>query len=96
MDEYDGRQFFGIDLHRQRSVMVRESASGEQLSAVRIVNDPVALQLELEQAGVDPGVVLEATYGGHPKASVMTHSWWLNALAAFDGLRLRLKGSDML
>ena len=38
MDEYDGRQFVGIDLHRQRSVIERQSESGEQLSAVRIVN----------------------------------------------------------
>ena len=51
MDEYDGRQFVGIDLHRQRSVIVRQSESGEQLSAVRIVNDPVALEQQLEQAG---------------------------------------------
>ena len=43
MNEYDGKQFVGIDLHRQRSVIVRQSESGEQLSAVRIVNDPVAL-----------------------------------------------------
>ena len=63
MDEYDGRQFVGIDLHRQRSVIVRQSESGDQLSAVRIVNDPVALRLELERAGTDPEVVLEATYG---------------------------------
>jgi hypothetical protein len=41
MDEYDGMQFVGIDLHRRRSVIVRQSESGEQLSAVRIVNDPV-------------------------------------------------------
>jgi len=61
MDEYDGRQFVGIDLHRRRSVIVRQSESGEQLSAVRIVNDPVALGLQLEQAGSDPEVVLEAT-----------------------------------
>ena len=54
MDEYDGRQFVGIDLHRQRSVIVRQSESGEQLSAVRIVNDPVALGLQLEQAGPTP------------------------------------------
>ena len=33
MDEYDGRQFVGIDLHRRRSVIVRQSESGEQLSA---------------------------------------------------------------
>ena len=44
MDEYDGRQFVGIDLHRRRSVIVRQSESGEQLSVVRIVNDPVADQ----------------------------------------------------
>src|SRR5215208_5266510 len=63
MNEYDGKQFVGIDLHRQRSVIVRQSESGEQLSAVRIVNDPVALGLQLEDAGADPEVVLEATYG---------------------------------
>ena len=71
MDEYDGRQFVGIDLHRQRSVMVRQSESGEQLSAVRIVNDPVALQLQLEQAGADPEVVLEATYGWYWAVDVL-------------------------
>jgi len=52
-----------MDLHRRRSVLVRMTESGEQLSAVRIVNDPVALQLQLEQAGAEPEVVLEATYG---------------------------------
>jgi hypothetical protein len=61
MDEYDGRQFVGIDLHRRRSVIVRQSESGEQLSAVRIVNDPVALGLQLEQAGPDPEVVLDCS-----------------------------------
>ena len=71
MDEYDGRQFVGIDLHRQRSVIVRQSESGEQLSAVRIVNDPVALGLELEQAGSDPEVVLEATYGWYWAVDVL-------------------------
>lgn len=43
MDDDDGRQFVGIDLHRQRSVIVRQSESGEQLTAVRIVDDPVTL-----------------------------------------------------
>jgi len=71
MDEYDGRQFVGIDLHRQRSVVVRQSESGEQLSAVRIINDAVALQLELEQAGADPEVVLEATYGWYWAVDVL-------------------------
>ena len=58
MDEYDGRQFVGIDLHRQRSVIV-PGYSGEQLSAVRIINDPVALGLEIERAGPNPEVVLK-------------------------------------
>ena len=71
MDEYDGRQFVGIDLHRQRSVIVRQSESGQLLSAVRIVNDPVALGLELEQAGPDPEVVLEATYGWYWAVDVL-------------------------
>ena len=63
MNEYDGGQFVGIDLHRRRSVIVRQSESVEQLSAVRIINDPVALGLEIERAGPNPEVVLEATYG---------------------------------
>jgi hypothetical protein len=46
MDEYDGRQFVGIDLHRRRSVIVRQSESGEQLSVVRIVNDPVVIAFQ--------------------------------------------------
>ena len=71
MDEYDGRQFVGIDLHRQRSVFVRQSESGEQLSAVRIVNDPVAWQLQLELAGSEPEVVLEATYGWYWAVDVL-------------------------
>src|SRR6476661_10548800 len=71
MNEYDGKQFVGIDLHRQRSVIVRQSESGEQLSAVRIVNDPVALGLQLEQAGPNPEVVLEATYGWYWAVDVL-------------------------
>src|ERR1700742_3002624 len=71
MDEYDVRQFVGIDLHRQRSVIVRQSEAGDQLSAVRIVNDPVALRLELERAGTDPEVVLEATYGWYWAVDVL-------------------------
>ncbi len=35
----------------------------EELSAARVNNDPVALGLEIEQAGDRPEVVLEATYG---------------------------------
>lgn len=71
MSEYAGKQFVGIDLHRQRSVIVRQTDTGEQLSAVRIVNDPVALGLEIERAGPDPEVVLEATYGWYWAVDVL-------------------------
>src|ERR1700747_1945738 len=80
MDEYDGRQFVGIDLHRRRSGIVRQSGSGGQLSAVRIVNGPVAWELQLEEAGADPEVVLEATYGWY---------WAVDALQA-HGARVHL------
>ena len=71
MSEYDGTQVVGIDLHRRRSVIVRQSEAGEQLSVVRIVNDPVALSLELEKAGPNPEVVLEATYGWYWAVDVL-------------------------
>ena len=57
------RQYVGIDLHRRRSVIVRMSADGEKLSTVKIDNDPVALSLALAEAGPDPEVAVEATYG---------------------------------
>lgn len=63
MSEYDGKQFVGIDLHRHRSVIVRQSEAGEQLSVRRIENDPLTLGLEIVNAGEHPEVVLEATYG---------------------------------
>jgi transposase len=63
VSEYDGKQFVGIDLHRRHSVIVRQTSTGERLSAVRIVNDPDSLALQLEEAGEHPEVVLEATYG---------------------------------
>ena len=63
MDEYGGRQIVGIDLHRRRSVIVRMSEAGERLGVARIDNDPVALGVEIANAGSSPEVVLEATYG---------------------------------
>jgi hypothetical protein len=57
------RQYVGIDFHRRRSVVVRMSATGEKLSSVRILNDPVAIAAAVAEAGVDPEVVVEATYG---------------------------------
>ena len=73
MSEYAGRQFVGIDLHRRRSVIVRTTAQGEALEAVRIVNDVDRLNSVIERAGEDPEVVLEATYGWY---------WAVDALQA--------------
>jgi transposase len=61
----------GIDLHRRRSVIVRQTEAGERLSAVRIVNDPAELAAEIGRAGRRPEVVLEATYGWYWAADVL-------------------------
>ena len=65
------RQYVGIDLHRRRSVIVRMDEAGERLRTVRIGNDPVALGLALAEAGPDPEVALEATYGWYWAADVL-------------------------
>lgn len=67
----DDKQYVGIDLHRRRSVIVRQSATGEVLEQVRIDNDVMALALEIEKAGPNPEVVLEATYGWYWAADVL-------------------------
>jgi transposase len=72
--EYDGKQFVGIDLHRHRSVIVRQSATGESLGVVRIANDPMALAEEIGKAGESPEVVLEATYGWYWAADVLSEA----------------------
>src|SRR3954454_12589358 len=63
MEAYAGQQYVGIDLHRRRTVIVRTSAEGELLEAVRIANDADTLAEVLSRAGESPEVVLEATYG---------------------------------
>src|ERR687891_422609 len=65
------RQYVGIDLHRRRSVIVRVDEAGERLQTVRIDNDPVALGLALAEAGPDPEVALEATYGWYWAADAL-------------------------
>lgn len=64
-------EYVGIDLHRRRSVIVRMTESGEVVEEVRIDNDPVALACAIEQAGPDPHVVLEATYGWYWAVDVL-------------------------
>jgi transposase len=64
-------QYVGIDLHRRRSVIVRQTPDGEVLETVRIDNDPVALVCAIEKAGPDPEVALEATYGWYWAVDVL-------------------------
>jgi transposase len=61
--EYLGRQYVGIDLHRRRSVIVRTDAGGQVLEKVQILNDAERLGQVLARAGEHPEVVIEATYG---------------------------------
>ncbi len=58
------REYVGIDLHRRRSVIVRNNADGEVSSIkTHIENDPVSLIKAVAAAGPEPEVVLEATFG---------------------------------
>jgi transposase len=70
-EDYDGRQFVGIDLHRRRSVLVRMTEAGETLEWVRIWNDPDQLAAVMSRAGEHPEVVLEATYGWYWAADLL-------------------------
>jgi len=49
VNEYDGRQFVGIDLTQGHSVIVRQTSTGERFSAVRILNDPDSLHCSWER-----------------------------------------------
>ena len=70
-EQYEGRQYVGMDLHRRRSVLVRMTESGERLGVVRIVNDRDRLAAVMAEAGEAPEVVLEATYGWYWAADAL-------------------------
>jgi transposase len=74
------RQYVAIDLHRRRSVIVREDEAGSELGVARIDNDPAALAAVLADAGERPEVAIEATYGWY---------WAVDALEAM-GAEVRL------
>ena len=52
------KQYVGIDLHRQRSVIVRRDAAGETAATTRIDNGVVALAAVVAEARPDPEVAL--------------------------------------
>src|SRR3954447_14781538 len=57
------RQYVAVDLHAQRSLIVREDEAGDEVGVVQIDNDPVTLAAALAEAGPNPEVAIEATYG---------------------------------
>ena len=74
------RQYVAIGLHLRRSLIVRENEAGEELGVVRIDNDPVALSVAMAEAGPNPEVAIEATYGWY---------WAVDALQA-EGANVHL------
>jgi transposase len=75
VEEYDGRQYVGIDLHRRRSVIVRMTPDGQRLGRpVRIDNSAFELTAQMASWGESPEVVLEATYGWYWAADVLTEA----------------------
>jgi transposase len=71
VEDYDGQQIVGMDLHRRRSVLVRMNADGSRLGVARISNSPEALRSAIAVAGPEPRVVLEATYGWYWAADTL-------------------------
>jgi len=71
VEEYDGKQVVGMDLHRRRSVLVRMTEDGRRLGMARITNSPQELRAQLARAGTSPKVVLEATYGWYWAADTL-------------------------
>jgi transposase len=68
-----GRQFVGIDLHRRRSVIVRQDRDGDLLGdPVRISNDVESWDRVIATLGPAPEVVVEATYGWYWLADRLT------------------------
>src|SRR5438874_4696074 len=80
VEDYDGRQVVGMDLHRRRSVLVRMTEDGRRLGTAKITNSQAALRREIARAGQHPKVVLEAAYGWY---------WAADTLAA-AGARVHL------
>jgi hypothetical protein len=64
------REYVGIDLHRRRSVIIRQNDQGALLLKAHIDNDPMALMEAVGAAGPEPEVVLEATCGWYWAAEV--------------------------
>ena len=65
------RQYVGIDLHRRSATVHRMSGDGEVLGSHRIVAQPFELAQVMAEAGPEPEVVLESTYGWYWAADLL-------------------------
>jgi transposase len=65
------RQYVGIDLHRRTSTIYRMNADGEVLGCVKIPSQPFELAQAMAEAGENPEVVLESTYGWYWAADLL-------------------------
>src|SRR6266487_494115 len=65
------RQYAAVDLHLARSLIVREDEAGTELAVERIDNSPMALAEALTDAGPNPEVAIEATYGWYWAVDVL-------------------------
>lgn len=65
------QEYVGLDLHRNRSVLVRMSADGEVVGRERFENSPAALLEAVGETGSGVEVALEATYGWYWAADVL-------------------------
>ena len=65
------RQYVAVDLHAQRSLIVREDEAGDEVGVTQIDNDPLALAAALMDAGPNPEVAIEATYGWYWAVDVL-------------------------
>jgi transposase len=81
------KEYVGIDLHRRRSVIVRVNDQGEKLSTLRVDNDPELVAEAVAEAGKNPEVVLEATYGWYWLADLVSELGANVHLASPSGLR---------
>src|SRR5260370_5749989 len=75
MEDYDGRQVVGMDLHRHRSVLVRMTEDGRRLGTARITNSAAELRREIARAGRparEVGQVRHVVQGVHAQDEVVS------------------------
>jgi transposase len=64
-------QYVGIDLHRRSTTIYRMTPEGEALGCARIASQPFELAQAMADAGAEPEVVLESTYGWYWAADLL-------------------------